>query len=59
MLQFHGAKKPSDSYLECAHYLEETFEKWTASEQATYYHGLMVMEQFLYVAKKEFVPLLG
>ncbi len=35
VLQFRGGKKrPSDSYLECALYLEETFEKWIASEQA-------------------------
>ncbi len=39
-LQFRGGKKrPSDSYLECARYLEETFEKWIASEQAISYHG--------------------
>ncbi len=31
-LQFRGGKRPSDSYLKCARYLEETFEKWIISE---------------------------
>ncbi|MPC48481.1 hypothetical protein E2C01_042254 [Portunus trituberculatus] len=61
-LQFRSGKKRSgDSYLECARYLKESFEKWVASEQATTYHELkelMVMEQFVNVAERELVPLL-
>ncbi|XP_063844146.1 uncharacterized protein LOC135090904 [Scylla paramamosain] len=55
-LQFCGGKKrPSDSYLECACYQEEMFEKWIA-----HYHELkelMVLEQFTNVAKEELVLL--
>ncbi len=61
-LQFPGGKeRPSDSYLECARYLEETFEKWIASEQATSYCELkevIVMEQFINMADKELMLLL-
>ena len=61
-LQFRGGKKrSSDSYLECARYLEETFEKWVTSEEATTYKSLkelMIMEQFISIADKELVPLL-
>ncbi len=55
-----GRKRPSYSYLECARH-HETFEKWIANEQATSYselNELMVMEQFINVAEKEFMPLL-
>ncbi len=44
-----------DSYLECARYLKETFEKWIAIEEATSFRELkefMVMEQFLNAAEK-------
>ena len=61
-LQFrNGRKRAADSYLECARYLEESFEKWVASERATTYRELkelMVMEQFVNVAERELVPLL-
>ena len=61
-LQFrNGRKRAGDSYLECARYLEESFEKWVASEQAITYHELkelVVMEQFINVTEKELVPLL-
>ena len=49
------------TYLECAHYLEETFEKLVVGEQANSYHKLkelIVIEQFIDVAEKELVPLL-
>ncbi len=61
-LQFRNSKKrPGDSYLECARYLEESFEKWLASERTTTYRELkelMIMEQFTNVAERELVPLL-
>ncbi len=56
-LQFHGGKKrPSDSYIECARYLEETFEKWIASDHAISCRELkefMVMEQSINVGEKQ------
>ena len=52
-LKFRGGKKrPGDSCLECARYLEQAFKRWTTSED------LMVMEQLINVADKELVPLL-
>ena len=61
-LQFRNSKKrPGDSYLECARYVEESFEKWLASERTTSYRELkelMIMEQFVNVAERELVPLL-
>lgn len=61
-LKFRGGKKrASDSYQDCARFLEQTFERWVMSEGVETLAGLkelMVMEQFINVADKELVPLL-
>ncbi len=60
-LQFRGGKKrPGDSYLDCAHFLEEVFEKWLASEHVTSFRKLkklMLMDQFVNLAEKVLIPL--
>ena len=61
-LRFRGGKKrPGDSYLECAHHLEQAFKRWIMSEGVDTLcdlEELMVMEQFINAADKKLVPLL-
>ena len=56
-LQFRESrKKQGDSYLECARYMEETFDKWMASERADTYQRvreLLVLEQFVNGAERD------
>ena len=46
-LQFRNSKKrPGDSYLECARYVEESFEKRLASERTTTYRELKELKDY-------------